>query len=58
MVSPASLEEKCKSSLESNPNNISSRQFFVDDQMMEDSLRVDYRMDGIREETGVQHCGE
>jgi hypothetical protein len=26
--------------------------------MMEDLVRVDYTMDEIREETGVQHCGE
>jgi hypothetical protein len=32
--------------------------FFVDDQMMEDLLVVDYKMDKIREATGVKHCGE
>jgi hypothetical protein len=30
----------------------------VDDQIMEDFLRVDYTMDEIREQTSVQHCGE
>jgi hypothetical protein len=58
IVSPPSPEEKHKSSLERNPNNISSRQLFVDDQMMEDLLGADYTMDEIREATGVQHCGE
>jgi hypothetical protein len=53
-----SPEEKNKSSLEINPNNISSRIFFADDQMMEDLFGDDYTMDEIREETGVQHCGE
>jgi hypothetical protein len=57
-VSPPSPEAKHKSSLERNPNNISSRQFFVDEQMMEDLLGVDYTMDEIREATRVQHCGE
>ena len=28
------------------------------EQMMEDLLGDDYTMDEIREETGVQHCGE
>jgi hypothetical protein len=57
-VSPPSPEEKRKSSLERNPNNISSRQKFLDEQMMEDLLVVDYTMDEIREAIGVQHCGE
>jgi hypothetical protein len=30
----------------------------VDDQMMEDLFGDDYKMDEIREETSVQHCGE
>jgi hypothetical protein len=34
------------------------KNFFVDDQMMEDLLGDDYTMDEIREATGVQHCGE
>jgi hypothetical protein len=58
IVSPPSLEAKRKSSLEINPNNISSRQNFVDDQMMEDFLGANYTMDEIREATSVQHCGE
>jgi len=57
-ISPPSPEEKCKSSLERNPNNISSRKHFFDEKMVEDLLGADYTMDEIREETGVQHCGE
>jgi hypothetical protein len=44
--------------VETNPSSISSRQIVVNDQMMEDFLGVDYTMDEIREETGVQHFGE
>jgi hypothetical protein len=57
-VSPPSPEENRKSSLEINPNNISSRQLFVDEQMMDDWIGADYTMDEIREATGVQDCGE
>jgi hypothetical protein len=58
VVSPPSPQEKCRSSVETNPCSISSRQLVVDDQMMEDFLGADYTMDEIREETGAQHCGE
>jgi hypothetical protein len=58
VVSPPSPQAKHRSLVETNPSNISSRQLVMDDQMMEDFLGVDYTMDEIREETGVQHCGE
>jgi hypothetical protein len=57
-VSPPSPEEKHKSSLEINPNNISLRKLFVDEHMMEDFLGADFTMDEIREATGVQHCAK
>jgi hypothetical protein len=58
IVSPPPPEAKRKSSLEINPSSISSTKLVLDDQMMEDLVRVDYTMDEIREATGVQHCGE
>jgi hypothetical protein len=58
VVSPPSPKAKSKSSVETNPSSISSRQLVLDDQMMEDFLGDDYTMDEIREENGVQHCGE
>jgi hypothetical protein len=48
-VSPPSTKAKNNISLESYPNNISSRQLFVDEQMMEDLLGVDYTIDEFRE---------
>ena len=57
-VSPPSPEEKHKSSLEINPNNISLRKLFVDENMMEDFLGADYKMDEIIEEIGAQPCSE
>jgi len=53
-----SLEKTDKSSLERNPSSISSIQLVLDDHMMKDLLWVIYTMYEIREETGVQHCGE
>ena len=58
IVSPPSPKAKRKSSLEINPKNISSRIFFVDDQIMEDFLGYDYTMDVIIEAIGAQHCDE
>ena len=58
IISPPSPEEKCKSTLERNPNNMSLRKLFVEDQMMEDLIGADYTMDEIREATSVQHCHE
>jgi hypothetical protein len=52
-VSPPSPQAKWRSSVDTNPSNISSRQLFVDDQMMEDLLGADYTMDEIRGENGV-----
>jgi hypothetical protein len=53
IISPLSLEEKHKSSLERNSSSISSRKIVLDDQMIEDLLGVDYTMDEIREAIGV-----
>jgi hypothetical protein len=58
IVSPPSPKANRKSSIKINPSNISSRQHFLDDQMMEDLFGVDYTMDDIREATGLQHFGE
>jgi hypothetical protein len=37
---------------------MSSRQVVVDDQMMEDFLADDYKMDEVREAVGPQHSSE
>jgi hypothetical protein len=57
-VYPPSPEEKHKRSLEINPNNISTIQFFLDEQVMEDFLGANYIMNETRETIGVKHCSE
>ena len=53
VVSPPSPQAKWRSSINTNPSNISSRKHVVDDQMMEYFLGVDYTMDETREQANV-----